>query len=137
VVNNRVSLIFIPVSKRSLFQLVHYAVGGRVKLCGHPSKSNHAPCCLTWRPFCQAVLFLFCILFSVSSWDFRVVYGTPINISVTCSFTTSALKMETQVISATLVFSSILTRLIARENFSVYIHFQSLKSYMNGRMITR
>jgi hypothetical protein len=51
-----------------------------------------------------------------------------------CQCSTKTLMMETEEISETLVFSSTLTWLIARENFSPFIHRESLKSYIRPRL---
>jgi hypothetical protein len=48
------------------------------------------------------------------------------------SFATTTLMMETEEISEALVFSSTLTRLIARENFTALIRRESFKSYISG-----
>jgi hypothetical protein len=59
-VNDRVSLMFIPVCQidaASYWCIMQWE--GGVKLCGHPSDSNDALCCLTWYPFCQTILFSF------------------------------------------------------------------------------
>jgi hypothetical protein len=44
---------------------------------------------------------------------------------------TLTLLMKTEEISETLVLNSTLTWLIAREYFSTFIHYESLKSYKN------
>jgi hypothetical protein len=51
------------------------------------------------------------------------------NISDKWPSTTSTLMVEAKEISETLVFSSTLIRLIALEDFSIFIRRESLKSY--------
>jgi hypothetical protein len=64
VVNDRVWLTFIPVYQinASSYWCIMQWEGG-VKLCGHPSDSNLPPCCLTWCPYCQTILFSFLHVF--------------------------------------------------------------------------
>jgi hypothetical protein len=69
-----------------------------------------------------------------------LLYNTPIGRGIDLtnwykyqrrmSFTTSTLMMETEEISETLVFSSTLTRLIAREGCVTFIRCESIKSYV-------
>jgi hypothetical protein len=52
-----------------------------------------------------------------------------VNLTFTLTFTTLTLTMETGEIAETLVSNSTLTRLVAREGFSIDIRSESFKSY--------
>jgi hypothetical protein len=78
VVNDYISLIFIAdcLIDASSYGCTMQQEGG-VKLCGHLNDSNLPQCCLTSCPCCQIFCFLFSMLFSVSSWNYRDCAGVP------------------------------------------------------------
>jgi hypothetical protein len=78
---------------------------------------------------------VFIIRVDVLNDHMTVISQTGINISHIWSFATSNLMMETEEMSETLVFSSTLSRLIAREDFSSFIRRESFKSYVMVKMI--
>jgi hypothetical protein len=62
--------------------------------------------------------------------DETLISQTAMYITKICSFITSTLMMETEELYKILDFNSTLTRLMAWEDFSTFIHQESFKSYI-------
>lgn len=76
---------------------------------------------------CSSTLLSYCITYQQEE---ALIWQTDININDTRLFTISTLIMKTEDISETSVFSSTLTRLIARKNFRDCIRRESFKHYI-------